>query len=154
MVQLSHLHVSTGKTIALTIWTFVGKVMSLLFNMPSRFVIAFLFSRKEPIDSLFSPWRGAGQVYVPSLWCVTALVLDHLFPGYHLFLFLFLDYCLNFPEPHPPGAKVLSLDSWKCLHSPFAWDLYISWWKILLAGNPFFSWSFEDTALLFECDLF
>ena len=42
MVQLSHSHMTTGKTIALTIWTFVGKVMSLLFNMLSRFVIAFL----------------------------------------------------------------------------------------------------------------
>ena len=42
MVQLSHLYMTTGKTIALTIWTFVGKVMSLLFNMVSRFVIAFL----------------------------------------------------------------------------------------------------------------
>ena len=40
MVQLSHLYMTTGKTIALTIWTFVSKVMSLLFNMPSRFVIA------------------------------------------------------------------------------------------------------------------
>ena len=42
MVQLSHLHVTIGKTIALTRQTFVGKVMSLLFNMLSRFVIAFL----------------------------------------------------------------------------------------------------------------
>ena len=42
MVRLSHLYTTTGKTIALTIWTFVGKVMSLLFNMLSRFVIAFL----------------------------------------------------------------------------------------------------------------
>ena len=42
MVQLSHPYKSTGKTIALTRWTFVGKVMSLLFNMLSRFVIAFL----------------------------------------------------------------------------------------------------------------
>ena len=41
MVQLSHLYVTTGKTIALTIWLFAGKVMSLLFNMLSRFVIAF-----------------------------------------------------------------------------------------------------------------
>ena len=39
MVQLSHLYLTTGKTIALTIWTFVGKVMSLFFNMLSRFVI-------------------------------------------------------------------------------------------------------------------
>ena len=42
MVQLSHPYMTNGKTIALTIWTFVGKVMSLLFNMLSRFVIAFL----------------------------------------------------------------------------------------------------------------
>ena len=42
MVQLSHPHVTTGKNIALTIQTFVGKVMSLLFNMLSRLVITFL----------------------------------------------------------------------------------------------------------------
>ena len=42
MVQLSHPYIATGKTIALTIQTFVGKVMSLLFNTLSRFVIAFL----------------------------------------------------------------------------------------------------------------
>ena len=42
MVQLSHPYMTTGKTIALTRRTFVGKVMSLLFNMLSRFVIAFL----------------------------------------------------------------------------------------------------------------
>jgi len=42
MVQLSHLSMTTGKTIALTIWTFVDKVMSLLFNMLSKFVITFL----------------------------------------------------------------------------------------------------------------
>ena len=41
-VQLSHLYMSTGKTIALNIWTFVAKVMSLLFNMLFRFIIAFL----------------------------------------------------------------------------------------------------------------
>ena len=39
---LSHLYMTTGKAIGLTIWTFVGKVKSLLFNMLSRFVIAFL----------------------------------------------------------------------------------------------------------------
>ena len=42
MVQLLHLHMTTGKTIALTIWTFVGKVTSLLFNMLSKFVILSL----------------------------------------------------------------------------------------------------------------
>ena len=42
-VQHSHPYMTTGKTIALTRWTFVGKVMSLLFNMLSRLVIAFFF---------------------------------------------------------------------------------------------------------------
>ena len=42
IVQLSHPYMTTGKTIAFTRWTFVGKVMSLLFNMLSRLVIAFL----------------------------------------------------------------------------------------------------------------
>jgi len=41
IVQLSHPYMTTGKTIALTRWTFVGKIMSLLFNMLSRLVITF-----------------------------------------------------------------------------------------------------------------
>ena len=41
MVQLSYPYMTTGKTIALTIWTFVGKVMSLLFNTLCRFFTAF-----------------------------------------------------------------------------------------------------------------
>ena len=51
MVQLSHLYMTTGKTMAFTIWTFVGKVMSLLFNMLSRFVIAFLPRSKSLLIS-------------------------------------------------------------------------------------------------------
>ena len=42
ILQLSHPYMNTGKTIALTRWTFIGKVMSLLFNMVSRLVITFL----------------------------------------------------------------------------------------------------------------
>ena len=45
-VQLSHSYMTTGKTVALIRWTFVGKVMSLLFNMLSRLVIAFLLRNK------------------------------------------------------------------------------------------------------------
>ena len=47
IVYLSHLYMTTGKTIALTVWTFVGEVMSLFFNMVSRFVIAFLPGSKH-----------------------------------------------------------------------------------------------------------
>ena len=57
MVQLSHPYMTTGKTIALTIWTFISKVMSLLFNMLSRFVIAFLSKSKGLLNSwLQSPF--------------------------------------------------------------------------------------------------
>ena len=51
MVQFSHSYMTTEKTIALTIWTFVGKVMSLLFNMLSRLVIAFLPRSKRLLIS-------------------------------------------------------------------------------------------------------
>ena len=52
IVQLSYPYMTTGKIIALTRWTFVGKVMSLLFNMLSRLVITFLLKSK----CLLIPW--------------------------------------------------------------------------------------------------
>ena len=59
IVQLSHPYVTTGKTIALMRWTFVGKVMSLLFNMLSRLVITFLPRSKCLLISwLQSPSAG------------------------------------------------------------------------------------------------
>ena len=51
MLQLSYPYMTTGKTIALTRWTFIGKVTSLLFNMLSRFVIAFLSRNKRLLIS-------------------------------------------------------------------------------------------------------
>ena len=47
IVQLLHLYMTTGKTIALTIWTFVGKVMSLLFNMLSRLVTCMQVRKQQ-----------------------------------------------------------------------------------------------------------
>ena len=56
IVQLSHAYMTTGKTLALTKWTFVGKIMSLLFNMLSRLIIAFLpRSKRLLISWLQSP---------------------------------------------------------------------------------------------------
>ena len=56
IVQLSHPYMTAGKTIALTRWTFVGKVMSLLFKMLSRLVLSFLPRSKHLlISSLQSP---------------------------------------------------------------------------------------------------
>ena len=59
MVQLSYPYITTGKTIALILQTFVGKVMSLLFNMLSRFIIDFLSKSKHLLISwLQSPSAG------------------------------------------------------------------------------------------------
>ena len=62
MVQLSHPYMTVGKTITLTIQTFVGKVISLLFNMLSRFFMAFLPRSKH----LFISW----------LWSSSAVILE------------------------------------------------------------------------------
>ena len=69
IVQLSHPYMTTGKTIALTRWTFVGKVMSLLFNMLSRLVITFLPKSKHLLISrLQSP--SAVILEPPKIKCV------------------------------------------------------------------------------------
>ena len=60
IVQLSHPCVTTGNTIGLTRWTFVGKVMSLLFNILSRLVIAFLPRSK----SLLIPWLQSTSLVI------------------------------------------------------------------------------------------
>ena len=58
-VPLSHPYMTTGKTLALTRWTFVGKVMSLLFNLLSRLIITFLPRSKGLLTSWLQSHRGA-----------------------------------------------------------------------------------------------
>ena len=74
IVQLSHLYMTTVKTIALTRWTFVGKVMSLLFNILSMLVIAFLprikrlnFMAAVTICSDFGAPKNKVSLYPPTL---------------------------------------------------------------------------------------
>ena len=80
-VQLSYSYMTTGKTIALIIQTFVGKVMSLLFNMLSTFVIAFLSKSKHLLISwlqslssviklihIFLKWKWSRSIVSDSLW--------------------------------------------------------------------------------------
>ena len=74
IVQLSHPHRSTGKTIALTRQTFVGKVMSLLFNMLSRLVITggkrLLISwLQSPSAAILEPQKIKSETVFPSLRC-------------------------------------------------------------------------------------
>ena len=65
IVQLSHPHMTAGKTIALTRWTLVGKVMSLLFNMLSRLVITSL-SRSKRL--LISWLQSSSAVILDRMW--------------------------------------------------------------------------------------
>ena len=78
IVQLSHPHMTTGKTIALTGWTFVGKVMSLLFNVLSRLVIAFLPRCK----CLLISWLQSPSAVIlepKKMNSVTVSIFPHLF---------------------------------------------------------------------------
>ena len=67
MVQLPYLYMPTEKTIALTIWTFVSKVMSLLLNMLSRFVIAFLPRSKLGESIILSAYKTLISIQVSLL---------------------------------------------------------------------------------------
>ena len=74
IVQLSHLYMTTGKTIAFTRWTFVSKVMSLVFNMLSRLVITFLPRNKRLLISwLQSP--SAVILEPPKITSLTVFIL-------------------------------------------------------------------------------
>ena len=77
IVQLSHPYMTTGKTIALTIWAFVGKVMSLFFNMLSRLVITFLPRSKHLLIS----WLQSPSVVIlePPLQKIFCHCFPHLF---------------------------------------------------------------------------
>jgi len=76
MVQLSHPYMTTGKTIALTRQTFVGKVMSLLFNMLSRFVIAFLSKNK----SLLISWLQSSSAVILDPKKIMSVTVFIVFP--------------------------------------------------------------------------
>ena len=79
IVQLSHPYMTIGKTIALTRWTFVGKVMSLLFNMLSRLIIAFLPRSKYLLIS----WLQSPSTVIlepTKIKSLTVPLFPHLFP--------------------------------------------------------------------------
>ena len=63
IVKLSHSYMTTGKIIALTCWTFVGKVMSLLFNMLSRLVTAFLPKSKMSMVFTVKPYARCWEIW-------------------------------------------------------------------------------------------
>ena len=77
MIQLSYPYMTTRKTIALTLWTFVGQVMSLLFNMLSRFVIAFLPRSK----CLFISWLQSPSAVILELKKIKSVTVSTFTPS-------------------------------------------------------------------------
>ena len=96
MIHLSHPYVTTGKTIALTRWTFVSKVMSLLLNMPSRLVITFLPRSKHLLISwLQSPSAvtfGAQEIVCHCFHCFTIYLSWSDVTGCHDLCFLNVEF--------------------------------------------------------------
>ena len=78
IIQLSHPYMTTGKTIALTRWTFVGKLMSLLFNKLSRLVIAFLIRSKRLLISWLKS-QSAVILEPEKINSVTVFLYFHIF---------------------------------------------------------------------------
>ena len=78
MVQLSHPYTTVGKTIALAIWTFVGKVISLLLNTLSRFIIAFLPRSKRLLNS----WLQSLSTVILEPKKIKSLTVSIFFPIY------------------------------------------------------------------------
>ena len=77
MGQLSYPYMTTGKTITLTKWTFVGKVMSLLFNMLSRLVITFLLRTKRLLIS----WLQSPSVVILEPPKIKSLIVSIFSPS-------------------------------------------------------------------------
>ena len=77
MVHLSHLYMTTGKTIALTIQTFVSKVISLLFNALFRFVIDFL----PKIKHLLISWLQSLSIVILELKKIQSVTASTFFPS-------------------------------------------------------------------------
>ena len=80
IVQLSHLYMTTGKTIALTRWTFAGKVMSLLFNMLSRLVLTFLPRSKHPLNKMASKNIKMSNIIIIRDMEISATMIHHFIP--------------------------------------------------------------------------
>ena len=80
MVQLSHLYMTTGKATVLILWTFVGKVMFLLFNTLSRFAITFLSRSKH----LLIPWLQSLSKVILEPRKIKSVTLSNFSPSiYH-----------------------------------------------------------------------
>ena len=135
IVQLSHPYMTTGKTIALTRWTFVVKIMSLLFNMLSRLVITFLpWSNHLLISWLQSPStvilepKKVKSVTVPIVF--PSICHEVLGPDAMILVFWMLSFKPAFHSPLSPSSR----GSLVPLHF-----LPLEWYHLSISGCWFFS---------------
>ena len=105
--QLSYLYMITGKLIALTVWTFVGKVISLLFNMLSRFVIAYLPRsnciliswQQEPFIEILEPPK------IKSVTVFLSICHEVMGPDTMIFIFWMLSFKSLFHSLLSPSSR-------------------------------------------------
>ena len=124
IVQLSHPYMTTGKTIALTRWTFVDKVMSLYFNMLSRLVIAFLPRRTHLLIS----WLQSPSAVISEPPKIKFLTVSTVYPS----------IC---HEVIGPDAMILLFECWilsQLFHSPLSFSSKVS---LVLLGQILLSWN-------------
>ena len=142
MVQLSHLCMTTGKTEALTTRTFVGKVMSLLFNILSRFVIAFL-PRAKCLWISWLPSLSTAILESKKIKSVTVSIFSssvcHEVIGLDAMIFVFwvLSFKPAFHSPLLPYHETLSSPyflpwEWYHLHIWCCWYFWQSWFQLVI----------------------
>ena len=155
MIQISHPYMTTGKTTALTRWTFVGKVMSLLFNMLSRLVIAFLPRSKHLLIS----WLQSPSIMIlepKKIKSVTVSIVSPFIchevmgPDAIIFISWMLSFKPAFHSPLLPSSRgslvplhFLSL-KWYYLYICSCWYFsWQSWFQIMIP----LAWNFTLCAL-------
>ena len=144
MVKLSHPHMTNGKTIALTRWTFVGKVMSLLLIRCLGLLIAFLSSSK----CLLISWLQLPSAVIleapPQIKSLTVSILSpsicHEVVGLNAMIFVF--WMLSFK----PVFSLSSLSSRDSL-VPLCF-LPLNWYHLHIWGYWYFSWKFSFCLVL------
>ena len=126
MVQLSYPYITTGKTIALARWTFVGKVIYLLFNMLARLVIAFLPRSKNLLISRLK--SSSAMIWEPNkIKSVTIFIVSpsicHEVIGPDAMIFIF--WMLSFKPAFSLLSRVFLPSEWCHLHIWSYW--YFCW---------------------------
>ena len=146
MVQLSHPYMTSRKTIAMTIWAFVGKVMFLLFNMLSRLVIAFLPRSKHLLISWLQSPSAVIKVwhcfhFSPSI-CQEVMGLDAMIFAFWMLSFkpAFSLSCFTFIKRFSVPLHFLPL-GWCYLHIRSYWYFSLqSWLQLVIHPAWHFTW--------------